>query len=242
MSETNNSAVEFYDTEAASYDRSRYENKSGLRMDRFHKLVLDKILAAECSQKDNVLELGCGTGRLLPFMAKRAESLTGIDVSSGMLDVARRRNKDCGLNNVRLIPGNAADMPFPDNHFDMVYSVLVINLIKDYKRVFCEVRRIIKNGGVFLLSVPNIASIYFPAGFIVNRRGKAFGKNSSGYRYSHWFSIREIKSALAEADFKVEMILGQPPWTTLVDNASPLPGTFWGRLFSKSLYIRAKAL
>lgn len=208
-------------------------------MDRFHKLVLEEIWAKGCSQKDNVLELGCGTGRLLPFMAERAHTVTGIDVSSGMLEVARQRKKQDDLNNVQMMQGNALDMPFPDNHFDMVYSILVINLISDYTSVFCEVRRVLKDGGVFLFSLPNVASVYLPAGFIVNRRGKAFGRNQSGYRYSHWFSIGEIKSALAKANFEVEMIFGQPPWTTLVDNAKFLPGTFWGRMLSKSLYIRA---
>ena len=197
MSKTNNCAADFYDAEASCYDQSRYESKSGQRMDRFHKLVLEEIWAKGRSQKDNVLELGCGTGRLLPFMAERVDTVTGIDVSSGMLEVARQRKNQADLNNVQVLQGNALDMPFPDNHFDMVYSILVINLIPDYTSAFCEVRRVLKDGGVFLFSVPNIASVYFPAGFVVNRRGKAFGRNPSGYRYSHWFSIGEIKSALS---------------------------------------------
>jgi ubiquinone/menaquinone biosynthesis C-methylase UbiE len=242
MSEMSNRTKVFYDVEAASYDQSRYESKSGQRMNRFHQHVLEEILSVGCFKKDNVLELGCGTGRLLPFVAGMAGAVTGIDMSLSMLEVALRRKNETSLNNIQVLQGNALDMPFPDNHFDMVYSILMINLIPDYTRAFCEVRRVLKDGGVFLFSVPNIESIYFPAGFIVNRRGKAFGSNSSGYRYSHWFTSGEVRSALHEANFILETELGQPPWTTIVDDAPPLPGTFLGRIFSKSLYIRATAV
>jgi ubiquinone/menaquinone biosynthesis C-methylase UbiE len=241
MPDMSNRTKSFYDMEAASYDRSRYESKSGQRMNRFHQRVLERILAVSRFNKDNVLELGCGTGRLLPFVADRTGTVTGIDISLSMLEVARQRINKASLKNVQVLQGNALNMPFPDNHFDMVYSILVINLIPDYSRAFCEVRRVLKDGGVFLFSVPNIESIYFPAGYIVNLRGQAFGSNSSGYRYSHWFTGSELNSSLHKANFAVEMSLGQPPWTTLIDNANPLSGMYPGRIFSKSLYIRTTA-
>ncbi len=241
MSDIGDQTTAFYDAEAFSYDQSRYATKKGQRIERFQKRVLESALAGESIHEAHVLELGCGTGRLLPFMAQRSDTLTGIDISSGMLAVARQRLREAKLTTVRLVRGDASALPFPDNCFHEVYSILVVNLIPDYPLSLQEIRRVLKTGGAFVFSVPNLESVYCPAGYVVNHRGKGFRTNCSGYRYSHWFTRREICAALNKADMTLEAMWGQPPWTTWVDKARPLSGAFPGRVLSKSLYVRARA-
>lgn len=242
MSQTDRRTKMFYDEEASRYDEIRYASAGGQRVDRFHHRVLTELSGLQRRQNDCVLEIGCGTGRLLSFFAPQVGQIAGIDASDGMLGVARRRLEELDLSNVTIASGDALALPFEDESFDLVYSILVINLIPEYGDVFREVRRVLRDGGIFLFNVPNMNSVYYPAGQIVNRRGKAFGSNASGHRYSHWFSLAEIDAALAGASLTRTSALGQPPWTRLFDNAAPLPDSRLSRLLAKSLYISATAV
>ena len=239
MSETDRRTRSFYDEEASRYDEIRYASRGGQRVDQFHHRVLTELSDLKQRRNDSVLEIGCGTGRLLSFFAPQVRQVAGIDASDGMLGVAERRLAELDLANVTIATGDALNLAFEDQSFDLVYSILVINLIPDYGDVFKEVRRVLRSDGTFLFNVPNMHSVYYPAGQIVNRRGKAFGSNASGHRYSHWFSLSEIDSALAGAGLTRTSALGQPPWTRLFDDAAPLPDSRLGRFLAKSLYISA---
>lgn len=231
----------FYDAEAAKYDEIRYSSESGKRVDDFHRSVLGQLAEMDIRNYSNALEVGCGTGRLLPFVSDHSEKVTGIDASNRMLGVARKRIEEGRFENIVVSEGDALNLDFADETFDLVYSILVINLIPDFVAVFNEVRRVLRPGGRFLFSVPNLDSIYYPAGRVVNSRGKAFGKNNSGHRYSHWFSRSEVDRALRQAGLVRKKTLGQPPWTGFVDGTRPLQDSKIGRWLSKSVYIAAEA-
>jgi ubiquinone/menaquinone biosynthesis C-methylase UbiE len=208
-------------------------------VESFHTRVLDRLLTEELPENAAVLEMGCGTGRLLHHLAPKQLQLYGIDMSSGMLSVARQRLGE-EEDGAQLKEASVTDVPFDDDTFDGAYSILVVNLIPDFPKMFQEAARVLKPGGLFVFNVPNLASIYFPGGLYVNARGKTVGSNEVGHRYSHWFTPSEWKAALADAGLTVEKVLGQPPHLRLVDNASPLNAAGMGLLFSKSVYIQAR--
>lgn len=232
--------IKFYDTEAKSYDQIRYGTQKGKRVDEFQKRILDSYLERVNLEDSSVLEVGCGTGRFLPFMAEKGCNITGIDISEEMLKVARRRVDQSEHKKITLLQNDADEIPFRDNSFDIIYSILVINLIPDFKTAFREINRVIKPGGLFIFSVPFLDSIYFPAGIYVNSRGKTVGANESGYRYSHWFTSGEIEEAMETTGFLIEKIKGQPPYVQMTDNVEPLT-TSLGMLFAKSVYVLARA-
>ena len=230
----------YYDQEASVYDVNRYGTRAGKRAEKFHKNILDCLLMDELKPDAKILELGCGTGRLLEHIAAKPFILYGIDMSSGMLDVARKRFKKYPARNVYLSLGEASRLDFSDKFFDAVYAILVINLIPDYRQVFGEIARILKPGGLFVFNVPNLAGIYLLGGLYVNRRGQTVTANEAGHRYSHWFLPHEWKNSLKTAGFTVEQVLGQPPHFRLVDNCTPLKASGWGLTFSKSVYVKAR--
>ena len=72
-----------------------------------------------------ILEVGVGTGLSLP-QYKSATSIVGVDISERMLDVARKRVKKLGLDNVESIEvGDAENLQFPDGSFDVVVAQYV---------------------------------------------------------------------------------------------------------------------
>lgn len=229
----------YYDHESKVYDENRYGSEKGKRVARFHENVLSRLLLPELNASSEVLEFGCGTGRLLDYVSVHCKTLAGVDISEGMLTVAKERlsksGKDVDLRQVE--PG---ELPFDSAQFDAVYSILVINLIPDFEETFKIISKVLKPGGVFVFNVPNIKSIYFLGGLYVNLRGKTVGSNQTGHRYSHWFWPGEWRKALREAGFEVEQVLGQPPNVRKVDGAEPLNGNGVGGLLSKSLYIKAR--
>lgn len=231
--------IEYYDAEAAVYDETRYSTTEGRRVDLFQKKILANYLN-ELPVEAKVLELGCGTGRFIPHLIHKGYQLTAIDNSQKMLEKARERIHVEVKAPVEILQTEANSIPFDDDSFDAVYSILVINLIQDYQMTFKEVARVVKPGGLFIFNVPNLNSIYFPAGIYVNLRGRTTTRNSSGYRYSHWFTRLELRSALRNAGFVLEEVQGQPSNVGSRDEVTPLckPVIRW--LLAKSVYIKAR--
>lgn len=229
--------VRFYDVEAGHYDASRYQSKAGQRVDAFHKRILEENLFGKLPADARVLELGCGTGRLLRHFSPRFPNFEGMDASGGMLAVAKRAAKS---GRASLVQGSAYALPYASGAFDAVYAVLVINLLAQYPAALAEVSRILRPGGRFVFNVPNLHSMYWPGGALVNLRGRTTGRNSAGTRHSHWFTRSEILSELDRARLHPVELLGQPPLLSVGALSSPLPGTLPYSLLCKSLYVVAE--
>jgi ubiquinone/menaquinone biosynthesis C-methylase UbiE len=71
-----------------------------------------------------VLEIAIGTGLNPPFYPADVR-LTGIEISSAMLEIARRRSHSLGRQ-VDLVIGDAQALPFPDQHFDTVVCTIAL--------------------------------------------------------------------------------------------------------------------
>jgi len=95
---------------------------------------------------ERVLEVGVGTG-INTLLYPRDCSVTGIDLTSSMLDKARDRVEREGIKNVRLLEMDAADLKFADNTFDIVYAPYVISVVPDPVAVVREMRRVCRPGG-----------------------------------------------------------------------------------------------
>jgi ubiquinone/menaquinone biosynthesis C-methylase UbiE len=95
------------------------------------------------------LEVAVGTGRNLPFYPAEV-SLVGLDLSAGMLAVARRRAADLGRP-VTLCHGDAARLPFRDDSFDTVVCTLSICAVPDREGAIAEMDRVVRPGGQVLL-------------------------------------------------------------------------------------------
>jgi phosphatidylethanolamine/phosphatidyl-N-methylethanolamine N-methyltransferase len=105
--------------------------------------ALDRMAIADGK---SVLEVGVGTGINLGLYP-RACQITGIDLSSGMLEKARERIVKKGLRNCRVMEMDAAALTFEDNTFDIVYAPYLISVVPDPVAVAREMRRVCKPGG-----------------------------------------------------------------------------------------------
>ena len=102
-----------------------------------------------------VLEVAIGTGRNLPYYPDGI-SLTGVDMSTQMLALARDRARDLGRQ-ADLRPGDAQRLEFPDSSFDTVLCTLGLCAIPDDRRAIGEMARVLRPGGRLVL-VDHIAA------------------------------------------------------------------------------------
>jgi phosphatidylethanolamine/phosphatidyl-N-methylethanolamine N-methyltransferase len=95
---------------------------------------------------DRVLEVGVGTG-INAGLYPRDCIVTGIDLSSSMLERARERVARKDISNVRLLEMDAADLRFADGAFDIVYAPYLISVVPDPITVAREMGRVCRRGG-----------------------------------------------------------------------------------------------
>lgn len=111
-----------------------------------HPGRLEAIRKMDIRPGDSVLEVGVGTGINLPLYPSSC-AITGIDLSTPMLEKARERIFDKGLRNCRVAEMDAAAMSFTDGSFDIVYAPYLISVVPDPVRVAQEMHRVCRPGG-----------------------------------------------------------------------------------------------
>jgi len=113
-----------------------------------HKRLLEYI---ELPNQSNVLDIGCGTGRLLNRLAREFPALqgTGIDLSAEMIHQAQQ----CNQHGVRLAyrQGNVEFLPFTEEQFDAVFSTISFLHYLNPRQVLLEVKRVLCPSGRFYL-------------------------------------------------------------------------------------------
>jgi SAM-dependent methyltransferase len=104
----------------------------------------------------DVVDIGCGIGRMDEFVAPSVRRLTGIDVSGDMIRQARSRLGQ--VNNVEFVEGDGETIPLPDACADLVFSHIVFQHIprKHAARYFPEVFRVLRPGGRFVFQMPEM--------------------------------------------------------------------------------------
>jgi len=141
VSEETERLKRIYEKQAPRYDRS---------IAFWEKVLFGDGRRWVCSRaQGEVLEVAIGTGRNLAFYPAGVR-LTGIDLSPAMLERARERARELGME-VDLREGDAQDLPLPDGSFDTVVCTLSLCNVPDDRKAVAEMKRVLKPGGRLLL-------------------------------------------------------------------------------------------
>lgn len=148
---------------------------------------------ARLGEGERALDVGTGTGDFalaLLARAHRSATVTGVDVSPGMLNVAERRAAKAGLGAryERLI-ASVESLPFVDGAFDVAVAGFVIRNVGDIPRGLREMRRVLRPGGrAVILDLhtprnPTVRRLYRSYSFLSPRLAAALGSDPEAYRY-----------------------------------------------------------
>ncbi len=109
------------------------------------------LAAAPEGRIGRMIDLGSGTGRMLTLLATRAESALGLDLSQQMLNIARLRVAEAGLDHCELRHGDIFSTGLPDGAADLVVVHQVLHYLGDPAAAVAEAGRLVAPGGRLLI-------------------------------------------------------------------------------------------
>jgi ArsR family transcriptional regulator len=117
-----------------------------------HREIVELTVTAPLG---DVLDVGCGRGRILKLLASRAHRIVGLDLDADARQLARAELMLAGIPNCSLRHGDMYRMPFGDAEFDTVILDDVVAGAAHPARVFAETKRLLRQGGrLFVLQSP----------------------------------------------------------------------------------------
>ena len=155
---------------------------------RLELAVLTRFLDLASGQR--ILDVGSGKGALCGQLARAGHTVVGVDPSETATRIAKSYVNPDGA----FVLGRGESLPFFSGRFDRAVSVCVLEHTKDDARVLDEVRRILKPGGVFALTVDCLDSPYISEKFRRHHREE--------YRCNQLYGDAKLREMLARAGFE----------------------------------------
>lgn len=134
---------------ARLYDAWRRSSR-GKAMDSFLERLIPEMLRPR--QNESVLDIGCGSGNHLLLFNRFGLDINGVDASPYMIDMARKRLG----NRCTLKTGNARDLPFNDNEFDLAVLINTLEFLDDPLQALREAGRVAKRK-VFVVLINSLS-------------------------------------------------------------------------------------
>ena len=122
------------------------------------KVIADKnslmqlVDFSEPKTTDHVLDVACGGGIVLCGFAGKSAKVIGIDMTDAMLDTARKKIANVGLNNARVDKGTAYNLPYENECFDIVVTRFSFHHFQEPEKALLEMKRVCKQGGTIVVA------------------------------------------------------------------------------------------
>lgn len=236
---SNKADYALYEKSARQYDRVRF---SGVAGNWGHRRQVE-ILKGMCDdwRGKNVLEIGCGTGRITEALTSWGAKVTATDVSEAMLEVAKERfngeRRFTAIPDFRVMSVFNIDMDI--RNYDYVLMVNVFGHLSKPREAIHEISSKMSKTCKFVFTFPCLTSVLLPFGLLVNARGKSIARNVT----SHWYMPGTIEKYCNDAGLVVVRQLGHHyvPVTRILFMTLPL---FWAcdRIIAKSFPRRCPSV
>lgn len=117
--------------------------------------IAERLFKKHIAKVNNLLDIGCGEGSVTLYLKNslNANAACGIDIAEAYIESARKKGItafQCDL--------NEEDLPFPDNSFDAIFVGEIIEHLVDPDHLLDEVRRVLADGGVMVLTATNLGA------------------------------------------------------------------------------------
>lgn len=191
-----------------------------------------------------LLDVGCGDGALSALVQGKVAEVHGMEWSESAIEKARARGVQ-----VRKCDLNRDPFPYDDSWFDAVACLDVIEHVLEPRRLLHEIHRVLRPGGVLVLTTPNLRYVYFLFQLVFKGRFPRTSNDPEGYDggHLHYFTFRDCQALLAEANFGAIETYGLYRWAalsrwgTVKEAIKSLFGEAFKReFFSSAVVIRAR--
>ena len=172
----------------------RYNKNAVHRIDHIKDVV--KFILPE---GDNLLDIGCSVGNLMLIAKDKYEKIYGIDIS----EVALSKAKKLGYK-TKKVDLERDKIPFENDFFDCVVCLEVIEHVMDPEKLLLEIKRVMKRGGIAIISTPNIRFLKNVYDLAV--RGTFMDRMWAGH--IRFFTYRDMIKLAKSCGFKITGIYG----------------------------------
>ena len=192
----------------------RYDFLNDLQSFGLHRSWKRRVVTlAKVSPGTRALDLCCGTGDISFALAQRGAETTGLDFSPQMLEVAAQRHLKSQISNLKFIQGDAQELPFAENSFDIVTVGYGLRNLTSWQRGVDEMYRVAKPGArLIVLDFGKPANALWRTIYFTHLKmsvpliGLLFCGNASAYAYI-LESLKHYPAQLAVADKMRELKL-----------------------------------
>lgn len=206
--------LRFSSANAASKWNEMYEIRTDRLEEENFRLRCDyavQLVAARFEPAATIVDLGCGAGPVLAGLWARGYGAVGLDCSPDMLAYARRRLSSIGASPNVLLQGDVTALPFADGSVDCVICLGVISYVQDRAQAFREIHRILRPGGLALISFRNrfnpiCSDPAAAAAYLV--KAIVPGQPTATRRIGQTIDPREVGSEVAGAGLHTEHVEG----------------------------------
>lgn len=163
-----------FDRWAGWYDRNWSQ---ALFFDRVHRQVIEAAVRSGV-QPRVILDVGCGTGRLLLRVrtAFPQAHLVGVDLSPAMIEQARLKVPEHAPMHFEV--AGVEKLPFPEASFDLAFSTISFHHWSDRMAGLCEVARVLRPAGIFVLADLSVGGPFWPLLWLFGRLHGSFQTGS----------------------------------------------------------------
>ncbi|MEM6381706.1 MAG: class I SAM-dependent methyltransferase [Pseudomonadota bacterium] len=183
----------FWDKIAAKYAKSKIGDPAGY--ERTLSRVVDHL-----QPTDRVLEVGCGTGTTALKLAPHAKEIVATDISPAMVEIARGKAHEQGIDTVHFVAATADDVRFSGEQFDAVLAFNLFHLVTDIDAALAAIAASIKPGGLLMSKTPSIGEMNPLIRWVMIPTLSLIGKAPSTV---HCLKFGDMERAFDEAGFDV---------------------------------------
>ncbi len=205
--------IDWYDQNEEQYAKSVMNLYPPQDLDEFTALL---------PKSAKVLDAGCGPGRDTNLLTKRGYQAEGIDISRGLVDVAKKQ-----FPNLKFSVGNLLELPYETNSFDGIWanaSLLHFETVHEVEKALSEFSRILKVGGILHVLVKAQTG--------KNKTAVVTDSLSKHDRFFQYFTLDEIWKLIKNSGFE---ILKADQHKETDRNPNGRPEVEWVRVLAKKL-------
>ena len=101
---------------------------------------------------DIVMDYGCATGTVSIEIAGNVKEIQGIDISSKMIDIAKRKASERKIENIDFIKSTIFDERYNTGHYDVILAFNILHFFEDTQKVIQRINELLKPGGLIIIA------------------------------------------------------------------------------------------
>jgi 2-polyprenyl-3-methyl-5-hydroxy-6-metoxy-1,4-benzoquinol methylase len=186
-----NKSEKFWDMIANGFDDSAVN---------FEQTHIKTVASAKkyLKKSDIVLDYGCATGTVAIEIADSAKTIHGIDISSRMIEAAKRKANEHKIKNVDFMQSTIFEEFYLSESFDVILAFNILHVLEDTPKVVKRIHELLKPGGLFISATECMGertSFITILVFLLSKTGIL--------PYFRFFKVSELEGSIADGNFQI---------------------------------------